>query len=134
MSSEHPPGHEVIAVQVPGGRLAVETFTPGTEPVLAIHGISSQRRLWDWLRAADPGLSLVAPDLRGRGDSVGRRRPFAPRAGTPADLSPSCSTTSAWPPCTSCGMSMGGFVAVELADGVPGPGQRAWSWSTAASR
>src|SRR5947209_14026174 len=71
MSSPHPAGHEVIGVEVPGGRLAVETVTPGAQPVLAIHGISSQRRLWNWLRAADPGLSLIAPDLRGRGGSVG---------------------------------------------------------------
>jgi pimeloyl-ACP methyl ester carboxylesterase len=71
MTSEHPAGHEVIEVEVPGGRLAVETFTSGAEPVLAVHGVSSQRRLWNWVRAADPGLGLVAPDLRGRGDSVG---------------------------------------------------------------
>ncbi|MGD0241045.1 MAG: hypothetical protein ABSB59_12050 [Streptosporangiaceae bacterium] len=40
MTSEHPAGHEVIAVEVPGGQLAVETFTSGTEPVLAIHGVT----------------------------------------------------------------------------------------------
>ena len=57
-------------MEVPGGRLAVERFTAGTEPVLTIHGVSSQRRLWNWLQAADPGLSLVAPDLRGYGESV----------------------------------------------------------------
>src|ERR1700676_2624518 len=65
-----PPG-ELAGIEVPGGSLAVEQFRSGTEPVLAIHGISSQRRLWNWLRAAAPGLSLVAPDLRGRGDSAG---------------------------------------------------------------
>ena len=62
---------EVIAVGVPGGTLAVEHVTAATSPVLAIHGISSQRKLWNWLRAQRPGLSLIAPDLRGRGDSVG---------------------------------------------------------------
>jgi hypothetical protein len=36
-----PPG-EITGVQVPGGTLAVEQFRSGTEPVLAIHGISSQ--------------------------------------------------------------------------------------------
>jgi pimeloyl-ACP methyl ester carboxylesterase len=54
----------------PAGRLAVEVNSQDSEPVLAIHRISSQRKLWNWLRAAAPGLSLVAPDLRGRGDSV----------------------------------------------------------------
>src|ERR1700744_6586344 len=62
---------EVIAVEVPGGALAVEHVIARTEPVLAIHGISSQRKLWNWLRARRPGLSLIAPDRRGRGDSVG---------------------------------------------------------------
>ena len=71
MGSAHAPGGKVTGVDVPGGLLAVETFTSDTEPVLAIHGISSQRRLWNWLRAAEPGLSLIAPDLRGRGDSAG---------------------------------------------------------------
>jgi pimeloyl-ACP methyl ester carboxylesterase len=67
MKSAHEPG-EVTWVEVSGGRLAVEASSTDSEPVLAIHGISSQRRLW--LRAAAPGLSLIAPDLRGRGDSV----------------------------------------------------------------
>ena len=67
MKSAHEPG-EVTWVEVPGGQLAVELSSTDSEPVLAIHGISSQRRLW--LRAAAPGLSLIAPDLRGHGDSV----------------------------------------------------------------
>jgi len=65
MASAHGPG-EVTWVEVPGGRLAVEMIRSSTEPVLAIHGISSQRKLWNWLRAAAPDLSLIAPDLRGR--------------------------------------------------------------------
>jgi pimeloyl-ACP methyl ester carboxylesterase len=117
MTSEHPPGREVIAVEVPGGRLAVETFMPGTEPVLAIHGISSQRRLWNWLRAAEPGLSLVAPDLRGRGDSAG--------VGGPSSMSRHAGDMIAvldrlgLAAVHVCGMSMGGFVAVELATAYP---------------
>jgi pimeloyl-ACP methyl ester carboxylesterase len=63
MSSPHPAGHEVIGVEVPGGQLAVETFTSGTEPVL-------------------DHLDLAAVHM--------------------------------------CGMSMGGFVAVELATAYPG--------------
>jgi pimeloyl-ACP methyl ester carboxylesterase len=70
MASAYEPG-EVTWVEVPGGRLAVEVNSRDSEPVLAIHGISSQRKLWNWLRAAAPDLNLIAPDLRGRGDSVG---------------------------------------------------------------
>ena|ERR1022692_2211147 len=51
---------EIAGIEVPGGTLAVERFRSGTEPVLAIHGISSQRRLWNWLRAAAPGLTPEA--------------------------------------------------------------------------
>ncbi len=58
-------GNGVVQVAVPGGALAVELITSATEPVLAIHGISSQRRLWNWLAVADPRISLIAPDLRG---------------------------------------------------------------------
>jgi pimeloyl-ACP methyl ester carboxylesterase len=118
MTSPHPAGHEVTGVEVPGGRLAVETFTSGTEPVLAIHGVSSQRRLWNWLRAADPGLSLVAPDLRGRGDSVD--------VGGPSSMSRHAADMVAvldhlgLAAVHVCGMSMGGFVAVELATAYPG--------------
>jgi pimeloyl-ACP methyl ester carboxylesterase len=64
------PHSEVIGVDVPGGTLAVELIGSPADAVLAVHGISSQRKLWNWLRAADPGLSLIAPDLRGRGGSV----------------------------------------------------------------
>jgi hypothetical protein len=56
---------EVTGIEVPGGTLAVELFRASTEPVLAVHGISSQRRLWNWLRAASPGLSLIAEALAG---------------------------------------------------------------------
>jgi pimeloyl-ACP methyl ester carboxylesterase len=108
---------EVIAVPVPGGDLAVEHVISRTEPVLAIHGISSQRKLWNWLRAQRPDLSLIAPDLRGRGDSVGLtgRSSVARHA---ADLIAVLDHLGldAVP---VCGMSMGGFVAVELTTAYP---------------
>ena len=111
---------EVIAVDVPGGALAVEHVTAGTGsrgPVLAVHGISSQRKLWNWLRAARPDLSLIAPDLRGRGDSVGVSGPSSV-ARHAADLVAVLDHLGldAVP---VCGMSMGGFVAVELATAYP---------------
>src|SRR5579859_4792450 len=118
MTSEHPAGQEVITVAVPGGRLAVETHPSATEPVLALHGVSSQRRLWNWLRAADPGLGLVAPDLRGRGDSA--------EVAGPSSMSRHAADMVAvldrlgLAAVHVCGMSMGGFVAVELATAYPG--------------
>ena len=55
---------------VDGGELAYEVLPGSTPPVLAIHGISSQRKLWNWLHHVSPELTLIAPDLRGRADSV----------------------------------------------------------------
>ena len=49
----------------PGGALAVEVITLATEPVVAIHGISSRRKLWNRLCSRDARTSLIAPDLRG---------------------------------------------------------------------
>ena len=106
-------GNGVVSVAVPGGSLAVELVTAATEPVLVIHGISSQRKLWNWLRAADPALSLIAPDLRGRGDSVsvtGDSSIGRHAADMVAVLDELGVTTA-----HVCGMSMGAFVAVELA-------------------
>jgi pimeloyl-ACP methyl ester carboxylesterase len=65
----------VTQVAVLGGALEVEAFHGATTAVLAIHGIGSQRRQWNWLRAACPELTLITPDLRGRGGSVGVRGP-----------------------------------------------------------
>ena len=117
MASAHAPG-EVTWVEVPGGRLAVETFGSDTEPVLAIHGISSQRKLWNWLRAAAPDLGLIAPDLRGRGDSVGVMLPSS--IGRHAADMVLVLNSLGLEAVHVCGMSMGGFVAVEMATAFPG--------------
>jgi pimeloyl-ACP methyl ester carboxylesterase len=117
MASGHGPG-EVTWVGVPGGRLAVEVFGSETEPVLAIHGISSQRKLWNWLRAAAPDLSLIAPDLRGRGDSTGVTRSSS--IGRHAADMELVLNNLGLEAVHVCGMSMGGFVAVELATAFPG--------------
>jgi pimeloyl-ACP methyl ester carboxylesterase len=103
----------VLAVPVEGGRLVAEVLPGRSEPVVCIHGISSQRRLWGWLRAEAPELTLVAPDLRGRGDSfeiagassLGRHASDVLAVLDELDLGTA----------HLCGMSMGGFVAVELA-------------------
>ncbi len=118
MGSPQAPDSEIIGVEVPGGVLAAEVISSGTEPVLAIHGISSQRKLWNWLRAAEPGLSLIAPDLRGRGDSVGVAGPssIARHAADMVAVLDHLSLDAVH----VCGMSMGGFVAVELATAYPG--------------
>ena len=110
-------GTEVTRASVAGGTLAVDLVRSATEPVLAVHGISSQRRLWNWLRAARPGLSLIAPDLRGRGDSadVAGRSSVAQHAADMVAVLDHLGLDAVH----VCGMSMGGFVAVELATSYP---------------
>ncbi|MGZ4571926.1 MAG: alpha/beta fold hydrolase [Blastococcus sp.] len=104
---------ELLVVPVAGGELAVEVLPGTTEPVLAVHGLSSNRRLWNWLRAEAPEISLIAPDLRGRGGSVS--------AGGPSSLARHAADLVAVLDALGlervrvCGMSMGAFVAVVLA-------------------
>jgi pimeloyl-ACP methyl ester carboxylesterase len=110
-------GNEVARIAVPGGTLTVEVTRSATEPVLAIHGISSQRKLWNWLRVAAPELSLIAPDLRGRGDSVGVTGASS-MVRHAADMVAVLDALGLGA-VHVCGMSMGGFVAVELATSYP---------------
>jgi pimeloyl-ACP methyl ester carboxylesterase len=104
-------------VPVDGGELAVEVTPGDTEPVLAVHGLSSNRRLWSWLQAEDPGLTLVAPDLRGRADSVDVPGPssVAQHAQDLVAVLDAVGLDRA----VVVGMSMGGFVAVALASAHP---------------
>lgn len=104
-------------IHVDGGDLAVEVFPGTTEPVLAIHGISSTRRLWNWLRAEAPDLTLVAPDLRGRGASVDVSGPSS--VPQHADDMIAVLDVLGLDAVHVCGMSMGGFIAVELAHRFP---------------
>jgi pimeloyl-ACP methyl ester carboxylesterase len=104
----------VHAITVDGGDLAVEVFEGATEPVLAIHGISSQRKLWSWLRAEAPDITLVAPDLRGRAGSFDVKG--ATSMSQHSDDLVAVLDALGLDAVHVCGMSMGGFVAVALAD------------------
>lgn len=103
----------VSSVAVSGGDLAVEMLPGQSAPVLAVHGVSSQRRLWNWLHAEAPDLTLLAPDLRGRGDSIGvtGRSDVAQHAEDLVAVLDAFELDAVH----VCGMSMGGFVGVDLA-------------------
>ncbi|KQU56732.1 alpha/beta hydrolase [Rhodococcus sp. Leaf278] len=107
----------VDRVAVSGGDLVVETHTGTSEPIVVVHGVSSQRRLWGWLRAKSPHLTLVAPDLRGRGDSVDvtGQSSLAQHADDLDAVMDALGLDAAH----VCGMSMGGFVSVEFAARYP---------------
>ncbi|GLY48777.1 alpha/beta hydrolase [Lentzea sp. NBRC 102530] len=99
-----------MRVAVDGGDLAVEIHDGDTTPVLAVHGVSGSRKLWN--RVAAHGFSLVTPDLRGRGDSH-----TVPGAGIAQHADDMIRVLDALelPAATVIGMSMGGYVAVDLA-------------------
>ena len=103
----------VRTVPVPGGELTAELLAGSTAPVLAVHGVSSTRRLWSWLHAEAPDITLLAPDLRGRGDSVSVDGPSSVRQH--ADDLLAVLDAFGLDAVHVCGMSMGGFVGVDLA-------------------
>jgi pimeloyl-ACP methyl ester carboxylesterase len=104
---------DISTVQLPDGDLlSVAHWQTDGPSVLAIHGIGSTSLLWSWLHEAAPDVSLVAPDLRGRGASS---------AGTPgssvarhADDMLAVIDALGVDEVDVVGMSMGGFVAVAL--------------------
>ena len=105
-------------VDTAAGPLNVRMRQSESAPVLAIHGVSSTNRLWLWLRDAAPWATLIEPDLAGRGLSPARDA----EASTPAEhadhlvaLLDALDVETV----DVIGMSMGGFVGVELAAGHP---------------
>ncbi|TDI23909.1 MAG: hypothetical protein E2P06_08490 [Acidobacteria bacterium] len=74
-----------LTVPVTGGDLFVARWGSGP-PVLAVYGITGSHAAWPWVADRLVGaVSLIAPDLRGRGASNGRPGPFG-MAAHAADL------------------------------------------------
>ncbi len=68
-------------VPVAGGALHVGRWGDADRVVVAAHGITGNHRSWQGVaRALGPAVSLVAPDLRGRGLSAKLAAPFGMRA------------------------------------------------------
>jgi lipase len=68
-------------VPVSGGSLHVGRWGDGDKVVVAAHGITGNHRSWQGVaRAVGADVSLVAPDLRGRGLSAKLPGPFGMRA------------------------------------------------------
>lgn len=73
--------YEAFSVEVDGGALHVGRWGDGPNVVLAAHGITGNHRSWQAVaRALGPEVSLVAPDLRGRGRSADLPGPHGMRA------------------------------------------------------
>jgi pimeloyl-ACP methyl ester carboxylesterase len=100
-------------VETAAGPFEVLTRPGTTEPVLAVHGVSSNSRLWAWVLDAAPEVSLVAPDLAGRGGTPARPGPSSvpAHAGQLVALLDALGLDRVH----LLGMSLGGFVVAELA-------------------
>ncbi|MDX6308012.1 MAG: hypothetical protein QOI06_1058 [Nocardioidaceae bacterium] len=101
------------AVPADGSALYAAQWGAGTPSVLALHGITSTHMAWPEVANRLPDVTLLAPDLRGRGRSAHLGGPYG-FATHVADLvalldSAGCERV------VVVGHSMGGFVAVALA-------------------
>jgi pimeloyl-ACP methyl ester carboxylesterase len=108
---------ELFGVAVPGGGLRVARWGDGPV-VLAAHGITANHRCWTPLvRALDGAVTLVAPDLRGRGGSAGLGGPYgmSRHAGDLVAVLDHLGVAEA----VVIGHSMGGFVAGAMAAEFP---------------
>jgi pimeloyl-ACP methyl ester carboxylesterase len=73
--------YESFPVDVEGGQLHVGSWGKGSRTVLAAHGITGNHVSWQAVaRALDDDITLVAPDLRGRGRSADLPGPYGMRA------------------------------------------------------
>jgi pimeloyl-ACP methyl ester carboxylesterase len=103
----------IEVVETAAGPFEVLTRPGTTEPVLAVHGVSSNNRLWSWVLDAAPEVHLIAPDLAGRGGTPARPGPSS----VPAHAEQLVALLDALGlgRVHLLGMSLGGFVVAELA-------------------
>jgi pimeloyl-ACP methyl ester carboxylesterase len=111
--------YEAFDVPVMGGRLRVGRWGSGDGPiVLAAHGITGTHvQLHAIADQLGPDVTLVAPDLRGRGRSSDIDGPFS--MGAHADDLTAVLDHLEIERAVVMGHSMGGFAAVVLADRQP---------------
>ena len=94
--------------------------SPRAVPVLLVHGLSSNARLWDAVASALAPHPVLAPDLRGHGRSAAVPDPADtdPTAAAVADLADACAVLG-WSRVLVAGQSWGGNIAVQLAGDHP---------------
>jgi len=97
--------------------LTVARGGDGPVTVVAVHGISASHRAWSAVAEHLDGITLVAPDLRGRGASEGLRGPFGMTAHARDVLS--VVDHIGQEQVVVAGHSMGGYVVLELAAVAP---------------
>ncbi len=109
---------DVISVDAGSVALGARSFPGGTgRPVLLVHGLSSNARLWDQVAEdlARAGHPVVAVDLRGHGRSAAvDAGPADPTRQAADDLSAVCAGLG-WTEPAVAGQSWGGNVVLQLA-------------------
>lgn len=117
MSASNPanPGdYRRLSIPVEGGGLTVGCWGPEDgQIVVAVHGITSNHLAMASIAAALPEYRVVAPDLRGRGESRNLPGPYG-MARHAADVAALIDAVGGGPVVVA-GHSMGGFVVAELA-------------------
>lgn len=128
---------DVIEIDVPGARLVVETAGTGETPLVLLHGLAGDRRLWDYVwDDLKVGRRAIRYDLREFGSSVSLDdRAFRHSKDLGALLD-----ALDLEQCDLAGVSLGGSVALNFALDHPervrrlaliSPGITAWEWSDA---
>ncbi|MGA8118139.1 MAG: alpha/beta hydrolase [Actinocatenispora sp.] len=110
--------YQRIQVRVAGGTLTGAIWGDDGPVVLAVHGVTSSHLAWAAVARKLTGVRLVAVDLRGRGDSGALPGPYG-MAQHAADCVAVLDALGVAGPVPVTGHSMGGFVAVVLADEHP---------------
>ena len=106
--------YSTFDVPVSGGSLHVGQWGDGDQVVVAAHGITGNHCSWRGVaRALGPDVSLVAPDLRGRGRSAKLPGPYGMRAH--ADDLVAVLDQLGLPHAVLAGHSMGAYVATMAA-------------------
>ncbi|GAA3815234.1 alpha/beta fold hydrolase [Streptomyces chiangmaiensis] len=106
------------AVPLADGELTVGIWGSGRRAVLAVHGVTSSHRAWQLVAERLPADTLlIAPDLRGRGDSAALPGPYG--MARHADDCVAALDALGYAEVVVAGHSMGGFVALVLADRHP---------------
>jgi pimeloyl-ACP methyl ester carboxylesterase len=106
--------YAALDVPVAGGDLHVGRWGDGPIVVVAAHGITGNHRSWQGVaRALGPDVTLLAPDLRGRGRSTRLPGPFGMRSHA-ADLVAILDHLDL-ERCVLAGHSMGAYVATVAA-------------------
>ena len=105
---------QTFTVPVQGGDLAVLRWGEGPKVVLGLHGITASSMLFGAIaQRLGPEVSLVAPDLRGRGASSSLPGPYGMAAH--AEDSAAVLEALGGEPTLVLGVSMGAYVGVVLA-------------------